>query len=354
MKRLIGAGLALTLVSVSYTTALAGDPNRYVDRHDWPLWSTTYFSDVARDTPIDGELVDAIRYELIRGYPVTATDELGYEDREFRFEQPMTRAEFATVLSRSQGLGVEDGAGAEWFVPHVTALTGHGVIPSDASQDWAAPISRREAGQWMGRAAGAFGADDNASGMTFADVDDPLILRALRAGIVKGTGEGRYEPDRALLRVEAAVMLLRLARARNSAGNADNPAVIEALQNVVREADRQAAVRGKKTVDQGYLEPPELGGVLTQELADQIWYRSRANLQARGDRPLAWTESPADSYRFTVSEAHDTIAELHVCAHAVVYSYELGDENHVFFEQDYCERQFLVLLNGQWLIAGAR
>ncbi|MFO7172520.1 MAG: hypothetical protein DIU70_006085 [Bacillota bacterium] len=87
-------------------------------------------------------MVKAIQFELIRGYPVEPEDPLRYEDREFRFYQPMTRAEFATVLSRSLGLA-EDGPPAQWYQPHVAALQQRGIVPAGASSNWDAPISRR-------------------------------------------------------------------------------------------------------------------------------------------------------------------------------------------------------------------
>src|SRR5690606_12695522 len=234
VRRMLRANALLTTLIVALVAAagafawpgaaLAGDPERYVDRSEWPDWAVTYRdTDGRRDYPGDGELVDAIRYELIRGYPVKPKDPLQYRDREFRAYQEMTRAEFAAVLSRSLALA-QDGAGAQWYVPHVQALRERGVIPADAGDDWNAVISRREAGKWMGRAADAFKADDDRDMRRFVDVDDAEIARAIRAGIVKGVGEGRFEPGRPLIRVEAAVMLLRLARAMNSQGNADNPA----------------------------------------------------------------------------------------------------------------------------------
>jgi hypothetical protein len=349
MKRGWVSGLLVCGVLVATAApAAAGDPGRYEDRASWPRWAATYFRENSI-TPIDGELVDAIRFELIRGYPAEAQDYMGYEDRAFAPEQPMTRAEFAAVLSRSQGLASEDGTGAEWFMPYVEALRADGIIPADASEAWGEPISRREAGQWMGRAAEAFGADDRETEMVFTDVDDPLVLRALRAGIVKGTGEGRFEPDRALLRVEAAVMLVRLARARNAEGNAQDAEVIETLKGIVLEADRQATERDKHWVEIGFADRVELAGIRTQEFADYLLFMARDALEVRQTKPFSWTVTHDNT--FEVLEAHDTVATLLVCGTATVYRAESPEVP--WFEQDYCERQFMVRRGESWVIAAA-
>lgn len=201
----------------------------------------------------------------------------------------------------------------------------------------------------MGRAANRFGADNRQDVSGFLDVDDTLILRALQAGIIQGTGGGRYEPDRALLRVEAAVMLLRLARARNQAVAPDAAAVLE---GVVREADRQATERGKRWVMQGYADGVATGGVRTEEFAEYIWYWVRDNLEVRQGPPKAWTVRPAENYQFTVLEVHDNVGVLEVCGLDKVYRAS-DPEGTPWFQQQYCGRQFMVKHGGEWLISAA-
>ncbi len=346
-KAALAALLTAGLLIVSSLPAHAGDPRRYADRQTWPDWAVEYTSET-RNIPKDGELVDAIRFELIRGYPVQPQDYLQYEDREFRPYQEITRAEFAAVLSRSQALATEDGPEV-WYAPYVAALQEVGIIPADASDDWSAPISRREAGQWMGRAAEYFEADERDDVPEFVDVDDPLILRALRSGIVKGTGQGQYEPDRALLRVEAAVMLLRLARARN---RHIEPDTVEMLQGAIMEADRQASERGKRWVDQGYIDYVETGGVLTQEFADYLWFLARDNNAARPGKPWAWAIRPEELYRFEVLELHETAALLQSCGVEKVYRPD-DPPDQPWYEYEFCERQFLVKRDDTWLLSGA-
>ncbi len=327
----------------------AGDPWRYADRSEWPDWAVEYFpTDTERQYPVDGELVDAIRFELIRGYPVESQDYMGYEDREFRPYQAMTRAEFAAVLSRSQGLASEDGEDV-WYAPYVAALRETGIIPPDASEAWQEPISRREAGRWMGRAAELFDADEREDVPAFVDVDDPLILRALRAGIVKGTGQGRYEPDRPLLRVEAAVMLLRLARARNR--NVE-PGLAQRLQDIIKEADRLGTVDGKRWVELGYIDGVDDGGIMTREFTEYLEYWAREAVETKQSPPTAWSVVPEETYEFEVLEVHETVAVIKSCGVEHVYR-PTDPEGEPWFENPYCERQFFVKRGDQWFLSAA-
>ena len=349
--RWLALALAPVMLIVGALPAEAGDTNRYADRSDWPDWAVTYH-DRERQYPKDGELADAIRFELIRGYPVAPQDFMQYEDREFRPQQPMTRAEFAAVLSRSQALATADGAGADWYVPYVEALRGRGIIPADASADWQAVITRREAGQWMGRAAEAFGADVVQDASGFTDVDDALILRALQSGIVKGTGAGLYEPDRALLRVEAAVMLVRLARARNAEGRAGDPGFVAGLQEVIREADRQYTVENRRWVEQGEFDGLHLDGLLTPEFISEYENAIRDELLVKQIPPRSYNIVPEDSYRFEVVELHDSVAVIAACN--LVKVYRASDPPEApWFEETICARQFFVYRDGLWQISAA-
>lgn len=348
MRGFVPGVLAATILGGA-TTVSAGDAARYADRASWPSWAVTYH-DPERLYPADGELVDAVRFELIRGYSVAPQDFMQYEDREFRPQQAMTRAEFAAVLSRSQSLVTEDGAGANWYVPYVDALKARGIIPADASQDWNAAITRREAGQWMGRAADAFQADIVMDANLFVDVDDPLIIRALQSGIVKGTGQGRFEPDRSLLRVEAAVMLVRLARARNSEGHRNDPDFIARLQSVAEDADRKYTEENRRWVMQGEYDGLNLDGLATPELVAEIDNAIRDNLMVRPGPPRSWNVVDEGSYQFQTIEVHDTMASLGVCNLVKVYR-ATDPPEAPWWSETVCNRQFFVRRDGLWLIA---
>jgi len=342
------AGIVTAVAGVP-SQALAGDPGRYADRASWPEWASIT-SDPHRLYPVEGELVDAIRFEIVRGYPVEPKDPLGYEDREFRFYQPMTRAEFATMLSRSLALA-EDGSPAQWYQPHIAALQQRGIIPAGASSDWHVPISRREAGQWMGRAAEVFKADSDRDLRAFVDVDDPLILRALRAGIVIGTGQGRYEPDRTLIRGEAAVMLLRLARAMNSLGHAEDPEVFKQLTEIIKEADRQGTERGRRGSLQRQFVPVEAAGILTQEFADYLLWRNRDAYLNAPEFIWGWQVNVEEAYRFEAVEIHDNIAVVKVEGAVDYYRADAPDKPQERWYYD--GLQFFIRRNGKWLLCAA-
>jgi len=44
---------------------------------------------------------------------------------------------------------------------------------------------------------------------TFRDTDEPSVLKAYKIGVVKGIGEGLYDPDREITRQEIAAMMYR-------------------------------------------------------------------------------------------------------------------------------------------------
>lgn len=376
-RKLAAAALAAATASAGVAAlpgaALAGDANRYVDRADWPDWAVQRPRE-PRWVILGGEMFDAAAFELIRGYPVTPVDQYRYYDREFRFFNPVTRAEFAAMLSRALALA-QDGAGAAWYVPHVEALQARGVIPpdptgaagtagsaaADAAGAWSTPIRRREAGRWMGRAADAFKADADRDTRTFSDVDDPLILRAVRAGIVKGTGAGRFEPDKILIRGEAAVMLLRLARAMNSEGNDKKTEVFRQLTEIIKKLDSIASLESQNRVRTGKLSllteiDPAAGEMATEEMLRYGKHQTEMTLwQANPDHTQwTWAENIDSAYKFEPVEIHDNIAIVKVAdAAGNVYRGE-GRGNPVKLNAHYGGLQFFVKRDGKWLLSGAK
>jgi len=147
-------------------------------------------------------------------------------------------------------------------------------------------------------------------------------------------------------------MLLRLARAMNSLGNAQNPQVLAALQDVIKEADQQASERLKRWVQLGHLDGVETGGVRTQEFADALLEAARSNLAATGGPPYAWPVLAEADYHFKPLEVHDTVAALQSCGSAQVFRAS-DPPDKPWFEEHYCERQFLVFRDGRWLLAGS-
>lgn len=61
----------------------------------------------------------------------------------------------------------------------------------------------------------------------FTDVDDYYVSTAAKLGIVSGTGNNKFEPDRSITRQEAAVLLCNLANIINSDANVEKVAEFE-------------------------------------------------------------------------------------------------------------------------------
>ncbi len=159
----------------------------------WPAWLDSVKTD--KET-----VAKAIEYGIYQGYP----------DKTLRLTDTITRAEFATALSRVLETGTENGAGAEWYKPHVDALVDMEII-TNTGGNWNAPITRLEMGQWMGRAVMQ---NQNRERFRFReihfeDVQDPDVDIAAMARIINGVGEGKFNPGGKAQRVEAALMLMR-------------------------------------------------------------------------------------------------------------------------------------------------
>ncbi|MDK2816270.1 MAG: hypothetical protein PWR22_899 [Moorella sp. (in: firmicutes)] len=145
------------------------------------------------------DIIEAIDFELYAGYP----------DHTLGLNNNMTRAEFAAVLNRIVDAGGTPGL--NWYDGAVDGLVKAGVIP-DKSGDWDAPITRLEAAKWLGRLAKAYQVTVKDQDATFSDTSDPDAVYANKTGLMKGISPGVLGADQNLLRGEAAVLLLRVAK----------------------------------------------------------------------------------------------------------------------------------------------
>jgi|GEM_PF-2075202 hypothetical protein len=182
------------------------------------------------------DIVEAIDFELYGGYP----------DNTLRLSNNITRAEFAAVLSRV--VDVSGDPGPEWYSAVVDGLVKAGVIP-DKSGNWDEPITRLEAAQWLGRLAKVYQVAVKDQGATFTDTSDPDAIYANKTGLMKGVSPGVLGADKNLLRGEAAVLLLRVAKSVDT----DLPSDAE-LEQAMKEAfeDVNANVadfEARKTLD---------------------------------------------------------------------------------------------------------
>ncbi|PRR71949.1 S-layer homology domain-containing protein [Neomoorella humiferrea] len=168
------------------------------------------------------DIIEAIDFELYAGYP----------DHTLGLNNNMTRAEFAAVLNRIVDAGGTPGP--NWYDGAVDGLVKAGVIP-DKSGNWDAAITRLEAAQWLGRLAKVYQVAVKDQGATFSDTSDADAIYANKTGLMKGISPGVLGADQNLLRGEAAVLLLRVAKSVDNNLPSDDElkqAMMEAIGDV--------------------------------------------------------------------------------------------------------------------------
>lgn len=125
-----------------------------------------------------------------------------------------------------QGLSAEgiddfkDIAEDQWYYNSVSCVVDEGLFCGTAANTFSPNTAMSRA--MFVTVLGRFDGDGSelppaASVSSFSDVDEnayyaPYVARAAENDIVKGTGDGRFEPNRALTREEMAVILMRYAR----------------------------------------------------------------------------------------------------------------------------------------------
>ena len=211
-KVLAGLGLVGTL-SWAAGPVQAAWPEQYGDVDTWPKWGL-YGKRFSEDTfaAFGGDLTEAVWFELMVGDPPVGRPTAF---RTFRPNDTITRAEFATVLARALGIDEQKDLAPDWFRPTVEVLQMAGIITTDGS--FREPITRREMGDWVGRALEWYGVDlAEGPELSFSDTgglpEERYILLATRADVIRGYPDGTYGPERTATRAEAAVMALRLAK----------------------------------------------------------------------------------------------------------------------------------------------
>ncbi|MGI9862516.1 S-layer homology domain-containing protein [Moorella naiadis] len=172
------------------------------------------------------DIIEAIDFELYGGYP----------DGTLGLNNNMTRAEFAAVLSRIVDAGGTPGL--NWYDGAVDGLVKAGVIP-DRSGDWDAPITRLEAAKWLGRLAKVYQVAVKDQGATFTDTSDPDAIYANQTGLMKGVSPGVLGAGQNLLRGEAAVLLLRVARSVDNNLPSDDE-LIQAQKEAIEDVNADA------------------------------------------------------------------------------------------------------------------
>lgn len=211
MKKLLSALLSLALLA-----ALATVP------------AAAAYSDVPSGSALAAEVQKAVNYGLMNGYSTTT---FGYSD-------PMTRAQFVTVLGRMLGW-FSDTHVAMWQIPAGME------VPSDLSETYlyaieqaaqrdvvdtdepfrpSDPITRGEMAEMLVRALGLKGAATLAgkyASLPFTDVTEGkgYISVAYDIGMTKGTSATTFGPNQTATRSQAAAMLVRIyEKLRQSTG----------------------------------------------------------------------------------------------------------------------------------------
>lgn len=155
----------------------------------------------------------------------------GYEDKTFRPQQPVSRAEFAVLVARALGLepaefpqsapGFADAAQIpSWAQKEVVFLAANGIIQGDMGSNFRPQdhISRAEITAILIRALGLEEqAREVGEASGFIDLDQVqwakgYISLASRLGMVKGYPGGEFRPQAQASRAEASQMLVNLLR----------------------------------------------------------------------------------------------------------------------------------------------
>lgn len=201
MKKLLSLALSASLLAAAAAPASA------------------VYRDVPSGSALAGEVQKAVDYGLMNGY---SAENFGYTD-------PMTRAQFVTVLDRMLLPQGND----ETLLGHITAAMQvdyqsvkayYSSIDAAAEHDWvdtdkpfrpSDPITRGEMAEILVRALGLKGAAklaDSASALPFTDVTEGrgYISVAYAIGMTKGTSDTTFSPDATATRAQAAAMLVRI------------------------------------------------------------------------------------------------------------------------------------------------
>lgn len=109
---------------------------------------------------------------------------------------------------------------SDWAVSEVQTAIDAGFVPQEFQSHYTDSITRKEFSKLavlftateLGYTYEEFKAyiAENAAGYSYADCYDEYVILAAEAGFVYGTGDGLFEPDRAITREEAATLLTRV------------------------------------------------------------------------------------------------------------------------------------------------
>lgn len=208
-KTLLIALTVLAMVLLIISPALAASPETLKDGKLWSnapgLLEPTY----GQDQPYGWAaqyITEAVRWDMFTGF----------EDQTFRPDAPVTRAQFAAVLSRLLGLPIAEPASQPyWYSGYLDALRNSGLVLAEGN--WDEPAKRGEVAAWVGQALRLNGVKPSLDVPVFADmsssqpgVDD--ITLAVRTGVLSGFPDGTFRPSEFLNRAQASKVAVEFAQ----------------------------------------------------------------------------------------------------------------------------------------------
>lgn len=155
----------------------------------------------------------------------------GYEDRTFRPEQAITRAEMATILTRvikkdelAGKTAYSDVTATHWAMESIAKVSAMKLMSGYPDGSFAPDqqITRAEMASLA-----AILLPDNSSGKGFTDLTghwaEKAILKVQGAGILQGYADGSFKPEQSITRAEAVTMINRLLGRQSSGSLATSP-----------------------------------------------------------------------------------------------------------------------------------
>ena len=189
------------------------------------------FRDVPSGSALAGEVAKANAYGLMSGYSATT---FGYAD-------PMTRAQFVTVLSRMMNWGGSTAGGStqgvtdamelpagisDTYFAAISAAARAGAVDTDKPFRPNDAITRAEMSEMLVRGLGLGGAakllDGKAPPFTDVTSRQGYIAVAYAIGMTKGMTATTFAPDRSATRAQAAAMLVRIYEKLQTAGKGES------------------------------------------------------------------------------------------------------------------------------------
>ena len=156
---------------------------------------------------------------LVRAYNIGSIS--GTSASTYSPSDHLTRAQVITMAARLRNIYDGDNeqftaiAGQPWYAPYVEYAVKKGIVEKDKFSDYTQDAARAEMAYVFANALPEECYAAIGEGKTFSDVPATdsyyaSIMRLANAGIVNGTGDGKYSPNDSVTRAQAAVFVARL------------------------------------------------------------------------------------------------------------------------------------------------